>query len=46
MIETMKKVLVFAATFLFVATMMQSCKTSEHCPAYGNKAGFSVKRSI
>jgi len=31
----MKKISLIAIALLFVALFMQSCKSSEHCPAYG-----------
>jgi hypothetical protein len=46
MIEKMKKVVLFAAVIFFGAAVLSSCKTTEHCPAYGSAPTHSVGKSI
>ena len=46
MITTMKKVVLFATVIFFGAAVLSSCKTTEHCPAYGSAPVHSVGKSL
>lgn len=46
MIVNMKKVVLFAAVIFFGAAVLSSCKTSEHCPAYGSVPAHEVGKSL
>ena len=42
----MKKLMLFAAVMFFVSAVLSSCKTTEHCPAYGSVPTHSVGKSL
>jgi hypothetical protein len=42
----MKKIALFAAVLFFGAAVLSSCKTTEHCPAYGSAPTHSVGQSL
>jgi len=46
MIKNMKKVALFAAVIFFGAAVLTSCKTTEHCPAYGSIPTQNVGQSL
>lgn len=40
----MKKFVLFVLTIVVLATILYSCKSTENCPAYGEKQKFQLEQ--